>query len=114
MGSLHLDSVNNRFEIEGKSGIVYSLFSTDLFTQDIQHTLTIDLIGDSIKVKIEHKMFVKRVGLRNPTSETLELKKLYPVNLESDDKDFYGNSFFNLHEKMISKLNDFEKYITSI
>lgn len=106
-----IDTSNHTVIINGRSGIVYSLFSTDLYTQDILHTLTISLTKGTIEAKIEHKEFRKKIGLRDPSLEVLELKNLYPINLMSDDQDFYGNSFYNLHKKMMTKLDDFKIYI---
>jgi len=112
--TIKIDSLKQQIVVKGRSGIVYSLFSSDLFTQDIFHILTINVCKDSIEIKIEHTTFRKNVGLRNPKSEDFEFKYLYPVNAGCDDKDFYGNSFYNLHKQMKTKLHDFELYVLGL
>jgi hypothetical protein len=112
--TVKIDSIEHQIVVKGRSGIVYSLFSSDLFTQDIFHILTINVYKDSVGIKIEHTTFRKYVGLRNPKSEDIELKNVYPINTESNDKDFYGNSFYNLNNKTMTKLNDFVSYVQGL
>ena len=72
--TVKIDSIEHQIVVKGRSGIVYSLFSSDLFTQDIFHILTISVYKDTVDIKIEHSTFRKYIGLRNPKSEDIELK----------------------------------------
>lgn len=108
---LKKDSAEGVIIIEGRSGTVYSVYNAskgNLFTQDIFHIITINIYDNNVRIKLEQTTFRKIIGLRNPTSEDFELKDLYPVNQQGEEKDFYGNSFYNLHKRTVHLIRNFE------